>query len=146
MPDPLAPPVPPRYGPPIPRALAQVVMAAAVAEAERNGWPMAIAIVDSSSHLVLFERLDQTQHGSTPIAIDKAKTAVDLRRPTRALEDAVAAGGVGHRVLSLRGVVAFEGGLPLELNGEIVGGIGVSGMPSACDVQVAEAGAAALSP
>ena len=144
MPDPSAPPLPPRYGAPIARSLAKRVMAAAVAEAERHGWPMAIAVVDSTSHLVLFERLDQTQHGSIRIAIDKAKTAVDLRRPTRALEDAVAAGGAGHRVLSLRGVVAFEGGLPLLVDGEVVGGIGVSGMPSALDVQVAEAGAAAL--
>jgi uncharacterized protein GlcG (DUF336 family) len=105
---------------------------------------MAIAIVDSTGHLVLFHRLDQAQHGSIAIAIAKAETAVNFRRPTKLLEDAIAAGGLGLRLLSVPAITALEGGLPLIQEGLVVGAIGVSGMQATQDGQVARAGAAAL--
>jgi glc operon protein GlcG len=135
---------PPRYGSPISLAIAKRVMAAAEAEANRHGWPMVIAIVDSTGHLVLLQRLDQAQYASNTIAVVKAETAVNFRRPTKVFEDMIAAGGVGLRLLSMPNLVALEGGVPLMLRGEIIGGIGVSGMQSAHDAQVARAGADAL--
>jgi uncharacterized protein GlcG (DUF336 family) len=147
--NPAAPASPPpapalRYGPPIALAAARRVMAAAEAAAEREGWRAVIAIVDSGGHLVMLHRLDQAQYGSLAVAQAKAATALEFRRPTRAIEDAVAGGGKGLRMLSLAGVVAIEGGLPLVVGDEVVGAIGVSGMRSDQDVRVAEAGAAAL--
>jgi uncharacterized protein GlcG (DUF336 family) len=137
-------PLPPPYGPPIGLADAKRVMAAAEAEAVRQSWPMVIAIVDSGGHLVLFQRLDQAQHGSEIIAQQKARTAVDFRRPTAALQEAVAQGGVHLRLLAATNMLPFEGGVPLMRDGQVVGGIGVSGMQSGQDAQVAAAGAAVL--
>jgi uncharacterized protein GlcG (DUF336 family) len=119
-------------------------MEAAEAEAIRNRWPMVIAIVDSTCHLVALHRLDQAQYGSVHVALAKAETALNFRRPTRAFEDSVAAGGVGLRVLAMPTVTPLEGGIPLLRDGEIVGAIGVSGMQSSHDAQVAQAGAEAL--
>jgi glc operon protein GlcG len=140
MPDAL----PPTYGPPITLARARQVMAAAVAEAVKHGWPMSIAIVDSTAHLVLFERLDQGQYGSIAIAISKAETAVNFRRSTKVFEDAIAAGGLGMRLATVDSMTALEGGLPLLLDGQVVGAIGASGMQSTQDGQVAQAGLAGL--
>ena len=134
----------PTYGAPISLADARKVADAAEADAVRNGWPMAIAIVDSTGHLVLLHRLDQTQYGSIRVAQQKAQTALDFRRPTKMLEDAVAAGGIGLRLLAMDNLLALEGGLPLYRDGAIVGAIGVSGMQSTQDAQVAQAGVAAL--
>lgn len=131
------------YGAPIPLAEAKKILAAAQAEATKNKWNVAIAIVDSGGHLVAFERMDTTQFGSVAVAQEKARTAVGFRRPTKAFQDTVAAGGEGLRTLRLPGVTPVEGGLPLVRDGKIVGAIGVSGVTSAQDGQIAAAGAAA---
>src|SRR5688572_9975320 len=89
-----------RYGPPITLGVAKQVMAAAEAEAVRNGWDVAIAIVDSGANLVVLHRLDNAQLSSVRIAEAKAKTAAEFRRPTKVFEDAVAGGGIGLRVLT----------------------------------------------
>ncbi len=142
---PAAPPAapPPAYGLGISMAAAKKAMAAAEAEAIKNGWPVAIAIVDSSAKLVLFSRIDNTQHGSVDIAIGKATTAVNLRRPTKALQDGIAQGGVNLRLLAVPGVMPLEGGVPIIVDGKVIGGIGVSGVLSNQDAEVAMAGAAA---
>jgi glc operon protein GlcG len=146
--DPSPPPAPggrpPSYGPPISLAAAKRVMAAAEAEAERRDWPVVIAIVDSTGHLVMLHKRDQAQLGSVTVAQAKAETAVNFRRPTRVFQDAVAEGGVGLRMLSMPWVSVLEGGVPLMVGGEVVGGIGVSGMQSGQDAEVARAGIAAL--
>lgn len=131
------------YGAPIPLERARQVLAAAQAEAQKNRWNVAIAVVDSGGHLVAFERMDPTQFGSVTVAIEKAKTAAAFRRPTKALQDAVAAGGEGLRMLALPGALPIEGGVPLVIDGRIVGAIGVSGVTSAQDGQIARAGAGA---
>jgi glc operon protein GlcG len=119
-------------------------MAAAEAEAERHDWPMVIAIVDTGGHLVMLHRMEQAQLGSIAIAQAKAETAAKFRRATKVFQDAIAEGGAGLRMLSMEGVSALEGGLPLMLRGEVVGAIGVSGMQSGQDAEVARAGVAAL--
>ena len=132
------------YGAPIPLAEAKRVLAAAQAEATKNKWNVAISIVDTGGHLVAFERMDTTQYGSVEVAHEKARTAVGFRRPTKALQDVLAAGGEGLRMLKLPGAIPLEGGTPLVHGGKIVGAIGVSGVTSAQDGQIAAAGAAAL--
>lgn len=132
------------YGSPITLSQAEKVMAAAVEEAVRNGWTMAIAIVDAGGNLVAFQKMDNTQIGSVEVAIAKAKTANNFKRPTKVFEDLVANGGVGLRILSLPGAVPLEGGEPIMFQGKIIGGIGVSGMKSTEDDQVAKAGLNAL--
>src|SRR5258708_14070943 len=127
------------YGAPVSIGQAEKMMAAALQEATKNGWTMAIAIVDTGGNLVAFERMDNTQIGSVDVAIGKAKTANNFKRPTKAFEDAVASGGPGLRILSVPGAVALEGGEPILFQGKIIGGIGVSGMLSAQDDQVAKA-------
>jgi len=134
------PSLPLSYGTPITLELARTVAAAAEAEAAKNQWPMAIAIVDSTGHLALFQRTDGTQLASMDIAIAKAKSAVNYRRSTKVFEDMIAAGGAGVRALSLPGAMAVEGGLLLVKNGAIIGAIGVSGMRSVDDGVVAQAG------
>lgn len=132
------------YGAPISLEQAKGVMAAAEAEARANDWPMVIAIVDSGGHLVMLHSLDHAQHGSVVIAQEKARCAVNFKRPTKMFEDAVAEGGLNLRILAAPGMMPLEGGLPLIAGGRIVGAIGVSGMRSNQDGQVAEAGAKAL--
>jgi glc operon protein GlcG len=113
----------------------------ALAEAAKNNWAMAVAIVDPAGNLVYYEKMDNTQLGSANIAIDKARSAVLFKRPTKALQDALAAGGEGLRVLRLQGATPVEGGIPLVSDGRIVGAIGVSGAASAQDAQCAKAAA-----
>src|SRR5262245_18661097 len=137
---PSAPPTTP-YGVPIGLEAAKVVMAAAEAEAVKNNWGMAIAILDSTGHMVMLHKLDNTQYGSIEVAEDKARSALDFRRPTKVFEDLVAQGGIGVRTLGLRGASPLEGGLPINVAGRIVGAIGVSGGTSVQDGQVAKAGA-----
>jgi uncharacterized protein GlcG (DUF336 family) len=132
------------YGPPISLELAKQVMAAAEKEAMVHSWPMAIAIVDSTGHLALFHRIDQTQLGSVAVSIAKAETALNFRRPTKVFEDLMAAGGAGLRLSTMPGVAALEGGVPIVVAGQVIGAIGVSGMLSGQDAQVAAAGLAAL--
>jgi len=117
---------------------AKKVAAAAAVEAKKNKWNMAIAVVDDGWHLVYFERIDETQIGSIDIAIGKARTAVAYKRSTKALEDAL--NGGQHAVLSFPNTLPREGGLPILLDGKVVGGIGVSGGTGAQDAQVAKAG------
>jgi uncharacterized protein GlcG (DUF336 family) len=119
-------------------------MAAAEREAAANHWPMAIAIVDSTAHLVLFQRADQAHLGSMDVAIAKAMTAVKFRRPTKVFEDAMAAGGAGLRLSTMPGMAALEGGVPIVVAGQVIGAIGVSGMLSTQDAHVAAAGIAAI--
>jgi len=138
----VAPPVTP-YGAPISLADAKKAMAAAEAEAIKNGWGVAIAIVDSGANLVLLARLDNAQLSSTRIAEQKARTAAEFRRSTKVFEDAVAGGGIGLRVLTFGASVA-EGGVPIVAGGKVIGAIGVSGVQSHQDAQVAQAGADAL--
>jgi glc operon protein GlcG len=133
---PSPPPTTP-YGPPITLDAAKKVMVAAEAEATKNSWAMAITILDSTGHLVMLHRFDNTQYGSIPVAEDKARTALDFRRPSKVFEDLVAQGGIGLRTLAIRGAAPLEGGL----HGKIVGAIGVSGATSQQDGQVAKAGA-----
>jgi uncharacterized protein GlcG (DUF336 family) len=132
------------YGPSIVADQARTVAAAAIAEARKNQWTMAIAIVDTAGDLVYFERMDHTQVGSVDVAIAKARAAARFKRPTKAFQDALAAGGEGWRILSLDGAVAVEGGLPLMSGGKIVGAIGASGGTSQQDGVSAAAGAATL--
>jgi uncharacterized protein GlcG (DUF336 family) len=135
-----APPPPPQYGQPgVNLELAMKAVEAAAAEAKKNGWLMAIAVTTSGGHLVHFSRMDQTQFGSIQIAIDKAKAAAMFRRPTKTFEDRDNSGGPS--VLSLHGVVASEGGLPLMRDGKVIGGIGCSGGTSQQDGVACKAGA-----
>ena len=105
---------------------------------------MAVAIVDPAGILVYYEKLDNTQLGSAKVAVEKARSATLFKRPTKAWQDTLAAGGAGLRVLQINGVVAVEGGVPLVIDGKIVGAIGVSGGTSDQDGQCAKAGADAL--
>ena len=132
------------YGQPIDLETARRVVAGAEAEATKNGWPVAISVIDSTGHLVVFEKLDNTQYGSIEVATQKAVTAINYRRPGKAFQDAVAAGGVGLRILTLPGVSVYEGGYPLAVDGKLVGAIGVSGVLPPQDDQVARAGVEAL--
>lgn len=135
---------PPPYGTPLTLAQAKRIMARAEAEAQAHGWPVAIVIVDSSADVVLSLKCDQTQHSSMGIATGKALTAVNFRRPTKMFQDGITEGGAGLRFLAVPGVTPLEGGFPLLLNGQVVGGIGVSGVLSSQDAQVALAGMTAL--
>ena len=132
------------YGPPLTLAQAKRMMAAAEVMAEANAWPVAIVIADASGDVVLALKRDQTQHSSLSIATGKALTAVNFRRPTKVFQDGIAAGGEGLRFLAVPGVTPLEGGFPIVVDGHIVGGIGVSGVLSTQDTQVAQAGLAAL--
>ena len=132
------------YGTSLNVEAAKKAAAPAVAEARKNGWNMAVAIVDISGDLVYFERMDDTQVGSVDVAISKARSAARFKRPTKAFQDALAAGGEGLRILALNGAIPVDGGLPLVVGGKIVGAIGLSGGTSAQDGQCAAAGAAAL--
>jgi glc operon protein GlcG len=132
------------YGPPITLAVARQIMAAAEREASAHQWPMAIAVVDSTAHLVLFQRADNTQLGSMKVAVAKAMTAINFKRPTKAFEDAIAGGGAGVRITTMPDVIALEGGLLIVVQGQVIGAIGVSGMLSSQDAQVAQAGLAAI--
>ena len=137
----MSPDAPQSYGAPIALEAAKKVAAPALAEASRNNWAMAVAVVDGAGDLVYFERMDATQAGSVVIAIDKARSAARFKRPTKAFQDMLAAGGEGWRVLGLQGAVPVEGGVPIVVDGKIVGAIGVSGGTSPQDGQCARAGA-----
>ena len=131
------------YGPPIDLETAKLVMAAAEAKAKENGWPVVIAIVDSGAHLVCLERLDGTQLGSIEIAQRKAVTAAKFRKPTKFWEDRIAKGGVDLKLLKLNGF-PMEGGLPIIVDGKVIGAIGVSGVTSTQDAAIGTAGQEAL--
>lgn len=132
------------YGASVTLENAKKAAAPAVAEAEKNHWNVAVAVVDTSGNLVYYEKMDNTQLGSANVAVDKARTAALFKRPSKSFEDTVTTAPGGTRVLSLRGVTAIEGGIPLVMDGKIVGAIGVSGATSAQDAQCAKAGADVL--
>jgi uncharacterized protein GlcG (DUF336 family) len=123
--------------------LARKIAARAEAEAAKNQWTMYIVVVDEGGNLVFLERMDGAQLGSLEVALGKAKTALKFKRPTKSFQDRVNGGG-NDAVLSIPGVIAIDGGLPLVANGVIVGAIGVSGMKPEQDAVVAQAGASVL--
>jgi glc operon protein GlcG len=136
MPDP--------YGAPVSLDNAKKAAAAVVAEATKNGWTMVVAIVDPDGTLIFYEKMDNTQLGSAKVAIDKARSAALFKRPTRAFEDLLGQGSEGARYLKMEGAIPIEGGIPLVMDGKIVGAIGVSGGKSAQDAHCAQLGADAL--
>jgi len=138
----LAQPLPNQYGAPIGVDAARKAAAGAIAEGKKNGWTVAAAIVDPGGTLVYFERIDGTQTGSSEVAIEKARTAAAFKRPSKAFEDVVIGGKVNY--LRLPGALPIEGGIPLVMDGKIVGAIGVSGASSAQDGTCARAGAEAI--
>jgi glc operon protein GlcG len=121
---------------------AKQIAAAASTKAMAEGWDVVIAIHDNGGNLIYLERADGTQLGSIVVAQEKSRTALRFKRPTKVLEDTILAGRV--HMMSLPGITSVEGGLPLIVDGEVVGSIGVSGVQSSQDGQVAAAGAAAL--
>ena len=134
----------PPYGRSITLAEAKRAAAAALEPAKGNGWTVVVAIVDPGGHLVYLEKLDETQVGSVPVAEAKARSAAIYKRPTKMLQDVLARGGDGLRVLRLEGAIPVEGGVPLLVDGKLVGALGISGGSSAEDEACAVAGAAAL--
>ena len=132
------------YGPSLNLTQAQAVMNAALACAKEHQWPMVIAVVDTAGWLLAFQRMDNAQYGSVDVAQGKARTAVLFKRPTKAFDALIEQGGRGVRTVTMPNMVALEGGIPLVVNGQVVGGLGISGMTSEQDQVVAEAGAAAL--
>jgi glc operon protein GlcG len=116
---------------------AKKAMAAAETEAQKNNWAVAIAILDAGANLILFQKLDGTQLGSVNIAIGKAKTAVNFKRPTKALEEMIAGGR--QVFLAVEGITPLQGGLPVMADGKLIGAVGVSGVMSSQDEQVAQA-------
>jgi uncharacterized protein GlcG (DUF336 family) len=133
------------YGPPITLDQAKRVMAAAELEAAKNSWNVVITILDSGGNMVMMHRFDNAQLASIEIAEAKARTALMFKRPSKALEDAVASGGAGLRLLAVRSAAPLEGGLPILFDGKIIGAIGVSGVLSAQDAQIGRVGIEALS-
>jgi uncharacterized protein GlcG (DUF336 family) len=131
----------PGYGAPVTLERAKRLIAAAEAEAKKHDYLMAFAIVEPSGALVAFERMDGVQYGSLEVAQAKARSAALFRRPSKAFSDAVAAGRMG--IMTLPGAVAIEGGVPIVVDGHIVGAIGVSGGSSEQDGAVAAAALAA---
>jgi uncharacterized protein GlcG (DUF336 family) len=140
-----ASPLPPENGVPINNEQAKEVANAALAEARKNGWRMAIAVVDLGGHLVYFEKLDGTQTASIELAQAKARTSAFYRRPTRVFSDQFAAGNVGFMSFPNEArPIASEGGLPIVFQGKLIGAIGVSGGSGQQDGIAATAGVNAL--
>ncbi len=135
---------PPSYGPVITLEQAKKVAAAAEAEARKNKWNVYIVVVDSSTNVVLMQRMDDAQLGSLNVAQKKAFTAAAFKRSTKVFEDGIVKGGIGMRILGNDQAMPIEGGLPIFVNGKIVGAIGVSGVTSEQDGIIAKAGAEAL--
>jgi len=135
---------PPPYGAPITLDVAKKIMAAAEAEAVKNNWQVVITIIDSGGHMVMMQKSDNTQLASIAASEGKAQTSLAFKLPSKALEDAIAAGGPGTRLLALKNIAPFEGGLPILIDGKIVGAIGVSGALSSQDAQIARAGLSAV--
>jgi uncharacterized protein GlcG (DUF336 family) len=133
----------PEYGPDITVETAKKVAAAVIAECQSNKWNVAVAVVNTHGSLVYYERMNNTQSASAKIAIDKASAAAMYRRPTRAFVDAISK--AGPSVMTLPGVVASPGGVPIFNGGKVIGGVGVSGVTGDQDEQCAKAGLAGMS-
>jgi glc operon protein GlcG len=138
------PAAPLAYGSNVTLENAKKIAAAAEAYAASKAWTVVIAIVDTGGNLVFLEKVDGTQVGSIEVAITKARTANNFKRPTKAFQDAVASGGENLRVLSLPNAIAVEGGELIIQDGKIVGAIGVSGLQAVQDTEVAKAGLAVI--
>jgi uncharacterized protein GlcG (DUF336 family) len=132
----------PGYGPAVTVDQAKKIAAKAVAECQSNKWNVAVAIVDTHGLLIYFERMEDTQTASSKIAIMKARAAATYRRPTRAFVEAIEK--TGPATLSLPGVIASPGGVPLFVNGKVIGAVGASGVTGDQDEQCAKAGASTL--
>jgi glc operon protein GlcG len=128
----------PDYGPEVNAAGAKKIAAEVVAECQKNGWNVAVAVVDNHGFLVYFERMDNTQTASMDIAVGKARSAATYRRPTRVFVEAINKGGPA--TATLPGVFASPGGLPIVVDGKVTGGVGVSGVTGDQDEQCAKAG------
>jgi uncharacterized protein GlcG (DUF336 family) len=128
----------PDYGPSVTIDQAKKIAARVVAECAANKWNVAVAVVDTGGHLVYFERIQNTQVASMDIAILKAKAAANYRRPTRAFVDAIAK--TGPAIMTLPGVIASPGGVPIMVDGKVTGAVGVSGVTGDQDEQCAMAG------
>ena len=128
----------PGYGTPVTTATAKKIAAGVIAECQKNGWNVAVAIVDPHGSLVYFERMEDTQFASMDIAIGKAKAAATYRRPTRAFMDVINKGGPA--TATLPAVFASPGGVPLMVDGKVTGAVGVSGVTGDQDEQCAKAG------
>ena len=122
--------------------VAKQISAAAEAEAAKNKWAVAIAIVDEGGHLIHLAKIDNTQYGSIDVAIQKAQTSAAFKRPTKVFEEAIAGGR--NAIIGLKGALPLEGGVPIIHDGKVIGAIGVSGVKSTEDGQVAKVGADAL--
>jgi glc operon protein GlcG len=129
--------VTPAYGPAVTLDQAKRLAVGAAAEAARNNWRIAIAIVDPHGFLKYYEMMDDTQTASANIAVEKARTAAMFRRPTKMIEDTITSGRTA--ALGLPGATPIEGGLPIVVSGKVIGGIGISGLTSVQDGQVAQA-------
>ena len=134
----------PQYGANVTAEQARKAVVGAAAEAKKINVPMAITVVNTAGMLVSFELMDNTQYGSIAVSNDKASSAALYRRPTKVFQDALAGGGAGLRVLTLRGANAVEGGIPLMMDGKIIGAIGISGGSAEQDGVVAKAGQDAM--
>ena len=139
-----APPPPPSYGQELSLEQARKAVAAAEAEAKKNNWFLAIAVVGPSGQLLHFARMENTQYGSIAISQHKARAAANFRRPTKAFEDRIAQGGAGIAVMTLDDVIASEGGIPIVIQGKLVGAIGCSGATGQQDGVACQAGVNAL--
>ena len=135
---------PPAYGEPLSIDQARKAGDAAMAEAKKNNWFMAIAVVGPSGDLVLFQKMDNTQYGSVTIAQRKARAAAIFRRTTKTFEERIASGGVGVALITLDGVIGSEGGIPIMVGGKVVGAIGCSGGTGQQDGVACQAGVDAL--
>ncbi len=133
-----------RHLPTLTLAAAKAIASAGENYALERGWTVAIAVVDAAGGLVLFHCLDDTQPASQDIAVRKARTAARLKRPTRAIEDLIAGGR--QALLSVPDMLALEGGVPIMVQGRVIGAVGVSGMISSQDAEVAQAGLGAFEP
>jgi glc operon protein GlcG len=131
----------PGYGPDVSLATAKKIAAGTIAECQKNGWNVAVAVVDNHGFLVYFERMEDTQYASNDIAIGKARAAATYRRPTRVFMDVINKGGPATATLG--GVYASPGGLPIFVDGKVTGAVGVSGVTGDQDEQCAKAGIAA---
>jgi uncharacterized protein GlcG (DUF336 family) len=129
----------PGYGTPVTTAQAKKIAAGVIAECQKNGWNVAVAVVDPHGALVYFERMEDTQWASNDIAIGKARSAAVYRRPTRVFADVINKGGPATATLG--GVYASPGGVPLFVDGKVTGAVGVSGVTGDQDEQCSKAGA-----
>ena len=132
----------PEYGTPVTIDQAKKIAAGVIAECHNNKWNVAVAVVDTHGGLVYFERMENTQTASLDIAIMKARVGSNYRRPSRVFADVIAKSGPA--VMTLPGVVASPGGLPIMVGGKVIGGVGVSGVTGDQDEQCSKAGLAAM--